>query len=342
MENTLPILLVFSLISACSNDKSGFSGSASKPAADAKPVASPTPTSTPDLKAGVLSFVKTPDASTTNKTAYFQVAGDRPVKTYYFSLDGSDFTSTQDDHKSMDVFVGNHTLFAKADFVDGTKSELISYKWLYHGVMDWVPKGVTAYDATVFGGSWILTPALGNTQGMLITTYRYLLKSFNVNFVFRIDGGKNCYYQKAGDGLAFGFTPKKIADLAPQNGSGIGFVGTGGSGVKFDTYQNTESNEPSDNFTALLVDGVVSVAPPVTTNIPTFADGADHKVEIAFDSGAISVTIDTKLVFSKVSLPNWKDGQDGHLFFSASTGGACSRHVLKSFDVSYLDASGSD
>ena len=116
-----------------------------------------------------------------------------------------------------------------------------------------------------------------------------------------------------------------------EKGGGLGFAGTSGIAVAFDTFQN--SANPSNNFIGIS-DGAGTTAGTLhwlTTFTPLASSlrTGTHKVKVDTAGGAIAVWLDgTKLGNVSVTLPS-----SAYVGFSGGTGGSTDRHAVSGLTV---------
>lgn len=143
------------------------------------------------------------------------------------------------------------------------------------------------------------------------------------------------------DGIAFVLQNNDAFQLG-GNGEGLGYLGVANSlNIEFDTFQNTNLNDPSVDHIAIMRDGVnihgtannlagPVQAPPVGANIE---DGLDHIVDIRWDpsSTRIEVYFDCSLRLTLVlDIKNAIFGGDNMVRwgFSAGSGGSFNPHSV--------------
>ena len=100
-------------------------------------------------------------------------------------------------------------------------------------------------NASVAGGSLVLTPNAASQAGSAVTTGTYRFDGMKAGFDLTIDQGTGA------DGACFAMVPSStVATAVGAIGGGLGWSGMGGTAVCFDTYKNTAA-EPSSNFVGI-------------------------------------------------------------------------------------------
>jgi large repetitive protein len=170
--------------------------------------------------------------------------------------------------------------------------------------------------------------------------------SFSTFFAFRMSQGSN----PPADGITF--TIQTQSSNAGASGGGIGYGGIHPSiAIKYDTWKNTEYNDPSANYIGLAENGVVNNDPNNTNgwyttldpNSIKLSDGSDHYSWIDYDGTAKIMKVyisnsNTRPTSPVLTVPNIDlgtifNGQPGvYAGFTAATGGAYENHDILSWD----------
>ncbi len=173
----------------------------------------------------------------------------------------------------------------------------------------------------------VLTTATANQAGSAFWPTKVDPRNLAYEFTISIGGGSGA------DGLAFVIADatKSAATALGEQGGGLGFAGTSGFAVAFDTYKN--SANPSSNFIGIS-DGAGTTAGtlhwlttfnPLASSLRT----GTHKVKVETVEGGIAVWLDgTKLGSVAATLP-----ASAYVGFSGGTGGSTDRHAISGFTV---------
>jgi Ca2+-binding RTX toxin-like protein len=181
-----------------------------------------------------------------------------------------------------------------------------------------------------------LTYAVEGESGGVFATAAQNIAAFSTQFSFRItDPGGN----DRGDGLAF-----VISGAGPALGPGGGNLGYGGLtpsiGVEFDTHENDNFGDPSDNHVGIDIDG--NMTSVVTAEAPDdLAGGQLWTAWIDYDGKELDVSVattgtrpSTPLIAYAVDIPSILGSSAANVGFSASTGAAWENHDLTSWSYS--------
>ncbi|WP_282937603.1 S-layer homology domain-containing protein [Paenibacillus sp. RC67] len=197
-----------------------------------------------------------------------------------------------------------------------------------------------------------LTERTGNVFGtvfnkkMITSTNKY---SFSTFFKFRLNANKAS--NSPADGITF--TIQAQANDAGAVGQGIGYGGiTPSFAVKYDTYQNANLGDPSDNYIGLAVNGDVNNKTGwYTTNLNSIrlSDGNDLYSWIDYDGDTKNVKVyinssptrpaSPVLNANGIDLETIFKGKPGvYAGFTAATGGSMETHdILSWYFVNELD-----
>lgn len=197
-----------------------------------------------------------------------------------------------------------------------------------------------------------LTESVGNVFGtvfnkkMVTSTNKY---SFSTFFKFRLNANKAS--NSPADGITF--TLQAQSNNAGAVGQGIGYGGiTPSFAVKYDTYQNANLGDPSNNYIGLAVNGDVNnQAGWYTSNLNSIklSDGEDLYSWIDYDGTTQNVKVYLNNTTTRPATPvlsaNGIDldtifkGKPGvYAGFTAATGGSMETHdILSWYFVNELD-----
>lgn len=212
--------------------------------------------------------------------------------------------------------------------------------------------GLTLNGSAVRAGSVLrLTPATGSKAGSAwFSTQQVVSNGFTTAFQFRISNPS----VPPADGIAFVIQNSSLTALGNNDG-GIGYAGiTDSLAVEFDTFKNSENNDPDANHVAVQSCGTSANTavhfgsypnPNCTYGLrsitsPTFADGSVHTVAINYDptppsdsfcegAAALTIYLDsstpvlTACFFSEgglASLLGLGDSQSAWVGFTGATG----------------------
>ena len=188
-----------------------------------------------------------------------------------------------------------------------------------------------------------LTPEVSEQAGGLwATTPQLVAGGFETSFVFKMYGGVN-----RSDGMAFVIRNDGATTLAGAGGR-LGYGGFGDEligipnslAIEFDTFQNSENDDPSSNHVSVHSRGVLAnsanelysfgAASPASYLL---ANGVPHLATILYTPGTLSVFVDdlgTPLLEVNVDLTTLLQIPDGTatVGFTAGTGGGNQNHEV--------------
>lgn len=186
--------------------------------------------------------------------------------------------------------------------------------------------GDTNGDVDTFSNEMILVPPTNNNSGAVFYNQPLdlsLCTRWSARFDFRMWEGT------AADGIAFCFL-----DIPPAgfiSGGGIG-IPTNGNGLKvvFDTWDNGCGPNPEVQIYSgpgynECIAGIVKVN-NTNGNLSFMRSNNYHAVQVDYDSGFVSVMIDSVVWLSGVYAPA---NYVGYLGFTSSTGGSTDRHSIR-------------
>lgn len=181
-------------------------------------------------------------------------------------------------------------------------------------------------DVDTFSNELVLVPPTNNNSGAVFYNQPLdlsLCTRWSARFDFRMWEGT------AADGIAFCFL-----DIPPAgfiSGGGIG-IPTNGNGLKvvFDTYDNGCGANPEVQIYSgpgynECIAGIVKVT-NTNGNLNFMRSNNYHAVQVDYDSGFVSVMIDSVVWLSGVYAPA---NYVGYLGFTSSTGGSTDRHSIR-------------
>ena len=200
-----------------------------------------------------------------------------------------------------------------------------------------------AAGGTCGGSVLLLTPAEQYQAGSVFTTNPV---PFNRKYAFRTFFQFQMSYpnSQASDGMAF-VIQAQGSDALGANGGSLGYGGiTPSVAVEFDTFQNP--GDPSDNYVAILTDGVMTGADPqipygVTACQPSTGlygcmnNGDLWSVWVDYDGTNINVAIadnsttrPANLISYPIDISSILGQAPAFVGFSAGTGFGFERHVV--------------
>ncbi len=187
----------------------------------------------------------------------------------------------------------------------------------------WTKVGsATATTAGGANGPFVtLTPLQGGQQGELLYATAQPLGTFRVDFQFYMSTGGQ---SPVADGLTFAWFDRATGFGTAVGGKGLGLPRTtGGYAVTFDTWQNTDINDPSSPYFGVLK--LDSAKDPGTfdwhggssSQLPLIA-GVWHTAQIVVVAGNVRLIVDTIPFLSGITTTPIVSGAFG---FTAATGG---------------------
>lgn len=279
-----------------------------------------------------IEFVAKPALESQSVEANFVVEPSEQIKSLTYILDNGAQQTISGAKINAFAYYGDHSIEVTATFLDGTTSDKLTYQWkvLASGF-------VLRNDARQSGNEFILTPSAGSKVGMIITENRITFKSVYIQFSYRISElSRNNGAKNPGDGFAFGITETNRNSLNPGLGESLGFFGTGGFGVEFDSFTNM--GEPSFPHIALVRDGAGHVSTPVTWfGSNQWIEESWRKAQICVHGGMFTVKDNGRPILTNVAMPAFPTNRmlNAHVFLSAATGAAWEKHSIKDLSISY-------
>jgi hypothetical protein len=192
-----------------------------------------------------------------------------------------------------------------------------------------------------------LAAATSNDVGSVFTnTALNVATGFSTSFNFRLTsrGGSSDGTAIGADGIVFAVQRVGPAALG-ATGEGLGYLNIGSSvGIEFDTYQNSNRNDPSSNHVGVNLGGSVTSA--VTANVsPDFDsvanNGAKWTAWVDYNGSLLEVRVAqngirpaTALLSHALNLATTIGGDTAYVGFTAATGGALANHDLLSWAFS--------
>ena len=180
---------------------------------------------------------------------------------------------------------------------------------------------------------WI-TPAIYDSWGSAFTTDKVNISQFSTSFTFRITPSYGA------DGLVF-VIQSESASAGGSIGGSLGYSGISPSiGVEFDTYYNTEWNDPSGNHVGININGPNhGEDSPYTISVsPDFDDGNLWHVWIDYDGSELTVSAseqterpDNPLLTRSLDLFSILGGNTAYVGFTAATGAEKANHMITSW-----------
>ena len=194
-------------------------------------------------------------------------------------------------------------------------------------------------DAISIGGDcYQLTPEANTKSGTVWYANKLNLQQ-NFDLEFSMNLGR--LDASGADGIVFVLQRNSNTSLG-SSGGGIGYEGlTPSLGIEFDTWQNTNVNDPSYDHMSIFKNGIMNHYSPncLTPTVAASAtsanieDGADHLVRVRWVAGAknLSVWFDCVLRLSlqyDIQGQIFSNNSDVYWGFTSATGGAVNKHVV--------------
>ena len=190
-----------------------------------------------------------------------------------------------------------------------------------------------------------VTPPAGSQAGSVWYSNQVnVAQGFQTSFGIELVPGNSCI----GDGLAFLVQNSGLSALGVGGGS-LGYAGIANSlAVEFDTYLNTENDDPNNNHIGIQSCGTapntadhgtchlgLQPNPPVT-----LSDGKGHLVSVGYfpggkNTGLLTVSIDHQIVLtSPVNLSTLLslNGNDAWVGFTAGTGACLETNAVRAWE----------
>jgi hypothetical protein len=200
--------------------------------------------------------------------------------------------------------------------------------------------GDAATVETIDGTVLRLATATTFSSGSAFSSATVDAAQFSTKFVFRITesgGVTDCEGQSGADGLVF--VAQSVSSSIGGAGGGLGYQGIANSvGVEFDTYCNSEFNDPGTNHVAVNLDGSVAheLSGEFTAEIlPLFDDGELRYVWVDYDGTTVRVYVNEvdvqpfqPVVSRDVDLPTILGQNTAFVGFTAGTGSAVGNHDI--------------
>jgi hypothetical protein len=176
----------------------------------------------------------------------------------------------------------------------------------------------------------VLTENENEQAGVIWLNLTFTAK-FTVDFRYKAGGGTGA------DGFVVMFYKERYYDLV--SGGSLTFGGSlsqeppvvyPGYGVEFDSYHNTEFNDPSANHIALIKDQTSNHL--IAVNDLRTEDNTWHRVSIAVEESSITVYLDSQENFT------WNgfiDRTHSNLGFAATTGAESNWHLIDDLNLSF-------
>ncbi|WP_437318213.1 L-type lectin-domain containing protein [Sorangium sp. So ce385] len=194
--------------------------------------------------------------------------------------------------------------------------------WSFNGTAFWDPESRTA----------VLTEAMNQQAGTVIYRNPLAADAFTATFEFRLDRGR-------GDGVGF-MLQATGATAVGEPGGGLGMAGLDGYGVEFDTYQNFDCDDVSDEHMGIAdlarpcSDGVLGALLQVEGGL-RLGDAAFHTARIELNQGEASVSLDGRPLIEKFAIPGFPVGSRLFYGFAAATGAAVARQEIRNVTITF-------
>lgn len=202
--------------------------------------------------------------------------------------------------------------------------------------------GLTLRDANVLNGAIQLAASNNDRRGSFFTTDQYGISSFSAVFDFRITspGGFSDGTAAGADGITF-VVQRTANNALGSFGSGIGYGGIGNSvAVEFDTFRNTNLNDPSSNHIGINTNGSLTSLATVDVATP-FDNGTRWTVWVDYNGTLLEVRasqtgirpVEPTLTHT-IDIAGTIGGTSAWIGFTAATGSAFGNHELLGFAFS--------
>lgn len=192
--------------------------------------------------------------------------------------------------------------------------------WSFNGTAFWDPDTLTG----------VLTEARGLQAGTLVYRNPLAADSFIATFEFRLGSG---------DGVGF-MLQTSGETVVGEPGGGLGLAGLDGYGVEFDTYNNFDCADSSDNHVGVddlarpCEEGVLSSLGQAESSV-ALGDGEFHTARIEFDAGEVSVSVDGELQIQPFAISDFPVGSRFFYGFGAATGAAFARQEIRNVRITF-------
>jgi subtilisin family serine protease len=193
-----------------------------------------------------------------------------------------------------------------------------------------------------------LTPAEGGRVGAAWYTVEKPLVAgyFETTFQFHLHAGSDSGGIGGSDGFAFVIQNSSPLELR-GGGGGLGYVGMPNSvAIEFDTFRNSELNDPSESHISVHTGGTGSNGSHESFSLGARSapldDGQVHTARITYSPGVLSVYLDdltSPILTVQLDLADALQLDTGRAWvgFTAATGGGYQNHDILNWSLSNID-----
>ncbi|MFQ6043281.1 MAG: L-type lectin-domain containing protein [Candidatus Poribacteria bacterium] len=190
-------------------------------------------------------------------------------------------------------------------------------------------------------GVVLLTQTVEWQAGSLFFNTPYDVSAFKARFDFWMGKGTGA------DGLTFAVLDSAVSGPGSLGGNGgcLGYWGLSGFAIEFDTWQNIDMEDPSENHVGVDIDGS-TVSIWTNSDIPELEDSpGKFRAIIFFRNGEIKVFLRNRGLgypWAKIvdfTIPDFIAFK-GYFGFTAATGGETNYHLIDNFSLNILTVPG--
>lgn len=185
------------------------------------------------------------------------------------------------------------------------------------------------------GGHVMLTPEAESRSGRLFLRRLLPVSVFDLSFRGWFGSAAN---GGGADGIVAVFAP--LYDHPPNGGGALDFDGCLGYGVEFDTYQNEDLADRSQEHVAVIKDVSSNHLRSETLASPTLEDERWHVLRVRFRSGTVEVFVDGQRRLDMQITDFFPF--DGFFGFTSATGFAFNEHRIDDISLSLPTRRGTD
>jgi len=184
-------------------------------------------------------------------------------------------------------------------------------------------------------GTIQLTPATPELAGSAFSTLPVPTEGLFASFTAQLGGGSGA------DGLTFALADAVNSSTSALGaaGGGLGFSGTPGIAVAFNTFWNNQAG--SDNYVGILAgpnSGSDAVTYLTTAVVPTALRTGTHNVAVSVNHGVISVFVDGKQLLAYPA-PAGAIPAGAYAGFTGGTGGQTDVHTVSNVTIASVPGS---
>ena len=181
-----------------------------------------------------------------------------------------------------------------------------------------------------------LTDAVNWSLGTAFSTKAVNDSNFSAAFQYQFSGGSG-----SADGIEF--VIKNANSVSGVNGGGMGYLGTPNSvGIEFDTWYNSENNDPVSKANHIGIDTNGSVNSIATLDVsPKFNGSGTWYAWVDYSGGMLSVSTNrtgikpgAAMLTKAIDIPNIVGSSNALIGFTAATGAANQNQDISAFQYS--------